>query len=247
MDCAVHEAMPTAVLGIIGNEILAGHTRDANIHFLTARLTAIGVRVLRIEILPDEIPVIVEFLRAWSPRCDYIFTSGGIGPTHDDVTREAVAQAAGRPLVHHPDAENALRGFYGADINAARLSMARVPEGADLVRNPVSAAPGFIVENIYVLPGIPVILQEMFESVAPQLRGVSLRIVEIPTSAEEGHFADWLADLDGEYPDVEIGSYPRLRDPLIRSVIRLSSPHRESLEQAEAAIRRRLESSGFRV
>ncbi|MFP4380981.1 MAG: competence/damage-inducible protein A [Candidatus Sumerlaeia bacterium] len=228
---------PTAVLCIIGNEILCGHTIDTNGSYMARRLHEIGVDVERIMVLPDRLDVIVEFLKIWLHRCDYIFTSGGIGPTHDDVTREAVARALGLELKPHPDAEKALQDFYGKKINPARLSMALAPEGCELIENPVSAAPGFVAGNIFVLAGVPHIFEIMFESVAPRLNGMPRTVVEIDTRAEEGRFAHWLADLEKLHPEVDVGSYPKLGDKRRKSVIRLSSSHPECIVEIEKEIR----------
>ena len=159
----------TAVICVIGDEILSGRTRDSNSHYLARRLAEIGVEVERIVVLPDRRDCIVDFLREWAERCDYLFTSGGIGPTHDDITREMVAEATGRRLVMHGEAEGILRDHYGSEMTEARLSMALLPEGAELIYNPITAAPGCIVENIFVLPGIPEILEVMFESIVDRL------------------------------------------------------------------------------
>ena len=218
----------TAVLCIIGNEVLSGRTRDANGHFLAARLGALGIAVRRICVIPDEMDEIVSFVREWSPRCDYLFTTGGIGPTHDDITREAIARATARELVMHPEAERIVRAYYGDNLNDVRLEMARLPEGADLILNPRTGVPGCVVGNVFVLPGIPSLIEEMFESVVPLLEAAPVFRDEIATLLYEGEYAHWLAALDDAHPEAAIGSYPILDDPACRTVITVSSRHVEA-------------------
>lgn len=213
----------TAVLCIIGDEILNGRVQDSNGYYIAQRLAEIGVRVWRIVILPDEIQTIAHCIRHWAARCDYLFTSGGIGPTHDDITRAAVARAMGRELEMNPEARRILEAYYGDRLTEARLAMAMQPAGAELIPNPISGAPGCIVGNVFVLPGIPEVLHIMFESVVDRLDSVPHLRFEIRTSAYEGDFATWLGELCRRFPQVHVGSYPRLGDPRVRSVITITS------------------------
>ncbi len=204
---------PTAGLIVIGNEVLSGRTRDRNIQFLGARLNAMGIGLGEARIIPDREDVIVAAVNECRAKYDYVFTTGGIGPTHDDITAACIAKAFGRDLVRDGDAVRMLRLHYTADeINEARLGMADVPEGARLIENPVSRAPGFQVENVFVMAGVPMIVEAMFDSLAPRLKGgppVSSRTVSGFTS--EGGMAEDLGELQARHPEVEIGSYPFVR------------------------------------
>lgn len=205
-------AATSAVL-IIGNEVLSGRTQDANLGYLGAHLADLGIPVVEARVVPDEEDVIVEALNALRSRVTYVFTTGGIGPTHDDITAAAVAKAFGVRVVRDPEAERRLRAHYGeAHVNDARLKMADVPEGASLVENPVSTAPGFRIGNVFVLAGVPVIARAMFEALAPGLVGgppvVSRTVV---CGIPEGDFAADLALVQGRHPSVSIGSYPHFR------------------------------------
>ena len=162
----------TACLIVIGNEVLSGRTRDANLQYLGRELNAIGVRLAEARVIPDDTAVIVTTVNDARARFDYVFTTGGIGPTHDDITSAAVAAAFGVPLERNPEAEARLRRHYeDKDLNAARLTMADIPRGADLIDNPVSQAPGFRLENVYVMAGVPRIAQAMFDGIRHTLKG----------------------------------------------------------------------------
>ncbi len=203
----------TAALVVIGNEVLAGRTRDANTAFLAARLDALGVRLMEVRIVRDAHAAIAGAVNALRAAHDYVFTTGGIGPTHDDITAEAVARAFGVDLYEHPEALARLARHYAAgDLTPARRRMARVPEGAALIDNPVSAAPGFRIANVFVLAGIPAIMQAMFESVRHLVAGgAPLLTRTVRTDLAEGRVAEGLAALQAAWPDVEIGSYPQMR------------------------------------
>jgi molybdenum cofactor synthesis domain-containing protein len=200
----------TAALLIVGNEILSGRTQDRNLAFLGARLSDRGIRLAEARVIPDEKATIVEQVRELQARHQYLFTTGGIGPTHDDITAECVAEAVGRPLIEHPEARAILDARYGPEnLTAARLRMARTPEGASLIDNPVSKVPGFRIANVYVLAGIPEVMQAMFESIAHELTGgpplvTATLVAELP----EGDLAGPLGALQARYPDIEMGSYP---------------------------------------
>lgn len=207
------DAHRTAAVVVIGNEILSGRTQDANLAFLAQRLGSKGIRVAEARIVPDVEAMIVEAVNALRARYAYVFTTGGIGPTHDDVTARCIAVAFGIPVRRNPEAERRLRAYYDvAMLNEARLSMADMPEGADLIDNPVSIAPGFRVENVYVLPGVPQILQAMVDGLVPNLAGGD-PVVSRPLTvfAAEGDVAAALAAIQDRFADVEIGSYPFFR------------------------------------
>jgi molybdenum cofactor synthesis domain-containing protein len=203
---------PTAAILVIGDEILSGRTRDSNLHFLAQELARVGIDLREARIIGDRHAAIVEAVRSLSSAQDHVFTSGGIGPTHDDITADAVAEAMGVPLVVRDDARAVLQAHYdrmGVEMNEARLRMARVPEGAILIDNPVSAAPGFSVGNVHVMAGVPRIFEAMVAGLLPRLTGgtpllsQSYRILR-----GEGEIAGPLAQLAGDFPDLSMGSYP---------------------------------------
>jgi molybdenum cofactor synthesis domain-containing protein len=201
---------PTACLVIIGNEILSGRTQDANLAWLAKELGAIGIRLAEARVVPDDEGVIVATVNEVRRRFDYVLTTGGIGPTHDDITAACIAKAFGLPLTRHPEAERRLLAYYPPEkINLARMKMADTPEGATLIDNPVSAAPGFVVENVHVLPGVPKILQAMFDGLKGRLRGgVPVRARTIVCRSPEGSMAAALAAIQSSHGGIEIGSYP---------------------------------------
>jgi molybdenum cofactor synthesis domain-containing protein len=214
----------TAALVIIGNEVLSGRTRDANTAYLAERLNALGVRLVEVRVVRDDYEAIARAVNDLRAVNDYVFTTGGIGPTHDDITAEAIARAFGRPLIAHPEAVARLERHYApGDFTPARRRMANTPEGAVLIDNPVSAAPGFQVENVFVMAGVPRIMQAMFESVRHRLvGGEPLLSRTVRCNLPEGRIAERLARLQDEYPDLEIGSYPHMHQagPSVRLVLR---------------------------
>ncbi len=206
---------PTACLLIIGDEILSGRTQDANLNFLGERLGALGIRLKECRVIPDVPSVIVETLNTCRALYTYVFTTGGIGPTHDDITTACVAEAFGRKVVRHPEAVRRLVNYYGHEPNAARLKMAEVPDGpdVDLIDNGVSIAPGFRIANVYVMAGIPKIAQAMFEALAPTLRrGDPMLSNHVDAVVREGDIAAELTDIQNRYPHVSVGSYPFTSD-----------------------------------
>ena len=203
----------TACVLIIGNEILSGRTPDANLAFLAQRLTAIGIRLREARVIPDDIGAIVSTVNKVRPAFDYVFTTGGIGPTHDDITAQCIAEAFGVALIVHPEAKRLLETHYPpGQLNEARLRMAMVPEGAVLLPNPISRAPGFQMGNVFVLPGVPSIMQAIFEQLKHRLVG-GTRMLSRSVSCHlaEGTLAKDLGELQVRYPDLEIGSYPYFR------------------------------------
>ena len=210
---AQDEAGPTAGVLVIGDEILSGRTRDVNIQQIAEFLTPLGIPLVEARIVADDAAAIGEAVRALAARCTYVFTTGGIGPTHDDITADAVAAAFGRSIGVRADARAILETWYarsGTEITEARLRMARIPDGAALIDNPVTGAPGFQIGNVFVLAGVPKIARGMLEDVAPRLtRGrvtgsVSVRL----EGAREGDIAERLAAIQADSPGVSIGSYP---------------------------------------
>ena len=213
MSAADETKRVTAALLIIGNEILSGRTVDANLPYLATFLGKLGIRLLEVRVVPDIETEIVEAVNTLRRKMDYVFTTGGIGPTHDDITAAAIAEAFGRDLIRHPEAERRLVAFYPPERRtAARMKMADTPEGAELIDNPVSVAPGFIVENVHVMAGVPKIMQAMLDELKPRLvGGAVLRSRTLVVFAGEGDMALGLAEIQHRYPDLEIGSYPFFR------------------------------------
>jgi len=201
----------TAGVILIGNEILSGRTRDGNLHWLGQQLSDLGIRLREARVVEDETPAIVEAVHALRGRNTYVFTTGGIGPTHDDITTAAVAEGFGRTLIEHPEARRRLLEFYGsADLTAPRLKMAIVPEGAELIDNPVSAAPGFRIENVFVLAGVTNIMQAMFRGLAPSLEhGAPILARSIEAPLGESRIAEGLTAIQERCAEVAIGCYPR--------------------------------------
>jgi molybdenum cofactor synthesis domain-containing protein len=210
---ATAHAVVTACVVIIGNEILSGRTQDENLAFLARGLNAVGVRLREARVIADDAATIAATVNEVRGKFDYVFTTGGIGPTHDDITAESIAAAFAVPLIIHPEARRLLETHYrSGDLNEARLRMARVPEGAALLLNPISRAPGFRVGNVFVLPGVPSIMQAIFDELKHHLIG-GARVLSRSLSCHlgEGTIAADLARLQARYPDVEIGSYPYFR------------------------------------
>lgn len=204
---------PSAAVLVIGNEILSGRTRDANVQSIATALGAVGIRLREVRIVEDREPAIVGAIDALRASHDYVFTTGGIGPTHDDITTDCIGAAFGREVRHHPEAVARLTNYYGAaDATETRLRMARIPDGASLIDNPVSAAPGFRLENVFVLPGVPRILQAMLPEVLATLPGgPPIVSASITAWARESDLAIDLAAVQDRHPTVDLGSYPFLR------------------------------------
>ena len=209
----VEHKIVTACVLIIGNEILSGRTQDENLAFLARGLNEAGIRVREARVIPDVPEVIVSTVNDVRRRFDHVFTTGGIGPTHDDITAQCMADAFGVPLILHPDAKRLLETHYPAGhLNEARLRMAMVPQGAALLPNPISRAPGFQIGNVFVLPGVPSIMQGIFAQLKHRLVG-GAKVLSRSVSCHlgEGTLAHDLSALQDRYPDVEIGSYPYFR------------------------------------
>jgi molybdenum cofactor synthesis domain-containing protein len=200
----------TAAILVIGDEILSGRTKDKNVGYIAEYLTQLGIDLKEVRIVPDEEDRIVEALNALRGRWTYVFTTGGIGPTHDDITADAVAAAFGVGIDHDPRAVAMLATrFKGADLNEARLRMARIPFGADLIPNSVSVAPGFMIGNVHVMAGVPSVMQAMMDTIAPTLKtGVKMLSETVRANLREGDFGSALAAVAKAHPDTVIGSYP---------------------------------------
>ena len=204
----------TACIVVIGNEILSGRTKDANIAYLASELGKLGVRVMECRVIPDTEATIVATINEVRARFDYVFTTGGIGPTHDDITADCIAKAFAVGISEHPEAVARMSRHYGdpALFTPARRRMARIPHGATLVDNPISVAPGFQMENVFTFAGIPTIVESMFQSMKHRLVGgdpVLSRTVR--TNLPEGVIAEPLGALQKRFDDLDIGSYPGFR------------------------------------
>ena len=216
----------TACLIIIGNEILSGRTQDKNLAYIAVKLNGAGVRLTQVRVIPDVADTIIATLNECRTQFDYVFTTGGIGPTHDDITSECVAAAFGVKLIRHPQAVVALTEHYQerGDLNEARLKMADVPQGATLVPNPVSAAPGYQIGNVYVMAGVPSIMQAMLSHILPQLKGSAPMVsANLTTNIPEGTLADGLTEIQNRYKDIEIGSYPKFSNGELSTTLVFSS------------------------
>jgi len=231
----------TAGLCIIGNEILSGRTQDKNAAYLGEQLNELGIRLSEIRVVRDDEAAIVEAVRALSERYTYVFTSGGIGPTHDDITTASVARAFGAEVERNAEAMRRLTAHYagsGTEFNDARKKMAEIPIGADLIDNPVSAAPGFVIANVHVLPGVPRILQAMFEGLKGQLTGgAKVQSRTVACTVGEGTVAGALGEIQNRFPDVDIGSYPYFRAGAFGTSLVLRATDVARLEEATEAVR----------
>ncbi len=207
---------PTAAMLVIGDEILSGRTRDANMHHLAGRLTEAGIDLREVRIVSDDAPAIIAAVQALSAGFDHVFTSGGIGPTHDDITADCIAAAFGDTIDVRDDARALLQAHYdrsGQELNAARLRMARIPASATLIDNPVSTAPGFSIGNVHVMAGVPSVFQAMVASILPTLSGgapLVSRTLEVIRG--EGDIAGPLGVFAADHPDLSVGSYPFQRN-----------------------------------
>lgn len=224
---------------IIGNEILSGRTQDANLAFLGKRCDELGIVLAEARVIPDVEQTIIEHVNECRAKYDYVFTTGGIGPTHDDITSACVARAFGVGLERNPDAVAALEQYYERGrLNEARLRMAEVPSGATLIANPVSGAPGFQLQNVFVLPGVPDILQAMFDGMTDRLVGGAPILTEsVSTTLFEGELARGLGAIQDRFPDVTIGSYPYFRHGRLGVNLVLRSTDRARLDEAVHAVR----------
>jgi molybdenum cofactor synthesis domain-containing protein len=231
----------TAAVLVIGDEILSGRTKDKNIGFIADYLTAIGIDLKEVRVISDDEAAIVDAINALRARYTYVFTTGGIGPTHDDITADCVAKAFGVSIDVHPQALAILKermAKIGGELNEARLRMARIPQGAELVANKVSGAPGFWLGNVITMAGIPTVMQAMLDEVAPKLKTSTKLLSEtIRADAKEGDVGTELGVIAKANPDTIIGSYPFFDDklgPNTNIVVRSRDP--EKLQAAKNAV-----------
>ena len=205
---------PTAAIIIIGNEILSGRTQDVNVQFIASRLALLGVKLQEVRVVPDIAPRIIGTVNELRAAYDVVFTTGGIGPTHDDITSECIAAAFGVPWEPHEPSMKVLRDYLGLRMNAAQARMATLPRGATPIRNDVSIAPGFTMGNVHVMAGVPRIMQAMFLALEPDLpRGAPIEMRAVyGMGVMEGNIAAGLSDIQDRFSDADLGSYPFQRD-----------------------------------
>lgn len=231
----------TAGLLVIGDEILSGRTKDVNIGATADFCTDLGIELKEVRVVPDETDTIVAAVNALRERYSYVFTTGGIGPTHDDITADAIAKAFGVDLPINAQARALLEARWkdtGTEINAARLRMARIPQGADLIVNSVSAAPGFRIGNVHVMAGVPVIMRAMLEALAPTLKGgKKVLSVMVKAGVGEGTIGGPLGELQAQYPDVRMGSYPQMGKGQVMTELVLRSADAALLDEAAEKVR----------
>lgn len=224
---------PTASLLIIGNEILSGRTQDKNLNFLAKGLGEIGVRFMEVRVIPDISATIIDTLNEMRAEFDYLFTTGGIGPTHDDITTAAVAKAFGVELEINDEYYKKIHAYYKGELNEGRIKMVTLPRGAKPIANPISTAPGFYIENVYVMAGIPNVMQAMFDNVKGTLKnGAIVLSTEIKIYGSESKIAAPMSQLQDKYADVEIGSYPFVEDNKVGVSIVLRSTDKNSLKNS---------------
>ena len=222
----------TAGIIIIGNEILSGKVVDTNSPFLARELRSLGVTLLRILTIPDDVDTIAAAVREFQGRFDVVFTSGGVGPTHDDVTMEGVARGLGRRVIRHPAIEGRLREYLKDKVNAARLKMAEVPEGSELIVDARLGFPTVKCENIYILPGIPEILEQKFAALRERFAASPYFLRVVYTRDSEGSIAEHLHATLAVFPDLLLGSYPKMADPEYAVKLTLESKDRDYVERA---------------
>lgn len=222
----------TAGIVIIGNEVLSGKTQDTNSHYLAKELRALGVELRRVVVIPDEIELIGREVAAFARDFDFVFTTGGVGPTHDDVTMAGVAHGFGVKVVRHPDLERRLRERHGANVNEARLRMAEVPEGTELVGDWSMYGPVAKMQNVYIFAGIPKVLQDRFGAIKERFRESPYFLKIIYSREGEGVIAAILNDLLAGFPELLLGSYPVLDNPEYKVKLTLESKDAAYLDRA---------------
>jgi molybdenum cofactor synthesis domain-containing protein len=230
----------SACLLVVGDEILSGEIRDENGPWMLRRLNEAGVRVARVAVCPDLEDEVVAEVRRLRALADGLLVSGGIGPTHDDVTRQALARALGVDLAMHPDAERAIRGYFGAGATESDLEMGRLPAGCSVVRGATTGALGFALAGVYAFPGVPVLLRDLVEAILPDFQGAPRQAVEVVTQQREGEIAPLLTATQGAHPELAIGSYPVLEGGRWHVRIVLRGDERAHVEQVAARLARDL-------
>ena len=222
----------TAGIILIGNEILSGKTRDENAAYLCRELRALGVDVRRITVIPDEVGLIADEVATFTKAFDLVFTSGGVGPTHDDVTMEGVARAMAVPVVRHPELVALLERYYRGTVTEAALRMAEIPEGAELVTGGTLRFPTILMRNVYVLPGVPEIFRQKFDALRERFRDQPIHLKNVFVRIGEGTLADYLNRVLESFPLLQLGSYPELSNPEYQVKVTLESRDHGYLERA---------------
>jgi molybdenum cofactor synthesis domain-containing protein len=230
----------TAGIILVGNEILSGKIVDANASYLCHELRALGVEVRRITVIPDEVDLIATEVARFGADYDVVFTSGGVGPTHDDVTIEGVARAAGVPVIRHPALVALLQGFYRDALTDAHLKMAEVPDGAELLVDESVRFPTILMRNVYILPGVPEIFRRKFDAIRERFRDQPIFLKNVFVRIGEGTLADHLNALLRDYPELLLGSYPEFSNPEYKVKVTLESRDGAFLEHALAEFLKRL-------
>jgi molybdenum cofactor synthesis domain-containing protein len=222
----------TAGIILIGNEILSGKIRDENAAYLCRELRTLGVDVRRIAVIPDEVGLIADEVASFTKAFDLVFTSGGVGPTHDDVTIEGVARAMAVPVVRHPELVALLKRYYRGKVTEAALRMAEIPEGAELVTGGTLRFPTILMRNVYVLPGVPEIFRQKFDALRERFRDQPIHLKNVFVRIGEGMLAEYLNRLLESFPLLQLGSYPEFSNPEYQVKVTLESRDRGYLEQA---------------
>lgn len=245
------QALPqtvTACVLMIGDEILSGRTKDKNLSYISLHLNEMGIQVREARVIPDIEEVIVATLNEVRAKYDYVFTTGGIGPTHDDITADSVAKAFGVVATHHPEAMAILAAHYaktGGEFTVGRQRMARIPEGASLIDNPLSRAPGFQIGNVFVMAGVPMVMQVMLDSLSPRLKGGRVMLSRtVSGQIGEGQIAERLGELQKSHPSVGVGSYPYYQGKDFGTSLVMRSVDSDLLDKAEADVIALLRSFG---
>ena len=226
----------TAAVVIIGNEILTGKTADENAGYLIRELHALGVALRRVIMIADDVEEIAGTVRECAARFDYVFTSGGVGPTHDDVTIEGIARAFGRPIVRHAELATVIRDYFGSSVNEARMRMADAPEGSELIYTAKARWPVLATENVYIFPGVPEILRTKFEAIRERFRSTPFHMTAVFTREDEFDIASRLNQVASMSPGVAIGSYPNFQSGDYRVKITVEGNEAEAVDRAKALL-----------
>lgn len=236
---------PTAALIVIGNEILSGRTQDLNIQYLATALGKIGIPLRDVRVIPDIEDEIVDAVNILRAKFTYVFTTGGIGPTHDDITAASIAKAFGVTLKRHQPSVDKMQQYYDKRLNEARLKMADLPDGAEPIETRITSAPGFRIDNVFVLAGVPSIAQAMFDEVAPLLaHGAPVLSRFVEAHLGEGDLADALTDIQNDFPDVDLGSYPFFRSARIGLSIVAKGTDQVEIDQVIERVRQAITDLG---
>ncbi len=229
-----HDSTKTAGIIIVGNEILSGKVQDSNAFYLVSELRTLGVNVMRISVIPDDIGIIGSEAAVFSKKYDYVFTSGGVGPTHDDVTMAGISKGFGVKLIIHPEFEKLLRSRYGDNINDAVLKMAEVPEGAEIIDLGNTNFPLVSFKNIFIFPGIPEYLRRKFSLIKERFRCPTFYLKRFFLNANESDIAAMLNEIVAENTDVSFGSYPVIGNPQYKIMVTAESKSETALDRASA-------------